>query len=465
MGKLNLDNLRKTVYYLKKNGIKSTVLAAAERLQKKEYDDYTYIPLSAEELKAQRQRIWDIPVKFSIVVPVYHTPEKYFRELMESVLGQTYPHFELILADASNDEQLKGLAESYSDARVRYIKLQENAGISENTNQGILQAKGDYVALLDHDDLLTTDALYEMASAVRSAREAAAGDVIGSKTSGLPVLMYSDEDKCNGEGNVFYEPHFKQDYNEDLLLTNNYFCHFTAIRTDVAKNLLLRRQFDGAQDFDLVLRVTGEAMKEVQAVNGSRHNRIVHIPKVLYHWRCHTGSTAANPESKRYAYEAGKRAVEAYVKQKGWNAEVSHLKHLGFYRVDYKEDIFEVRKEIGAVGGRVLRKGRIVGGMMDAQGNVSFAGLKNGYSGYVNRAVLVQQAEALDVRCMRLSPVCRNIIQEKIGLSECFAEDGTFLWKKSPKNTEYVDISLKMSRIIREAGYVLLWDPVQCTRL
>ena len=91
MGKLNLDNLRKTVYYLKKNGIKSTVLAAAERLQKKEYDDYTYTSPSAEELEAQRQRIWDNPIKFSIVVPVYHTPEKYFRELMDSVLGQTYP--------------------------------------------------------------------------------------------------------------------------------------------------------------------------------------------------------------------------------------------------------------------------------------------------------------------------------------------------------------------------------------
>ena len=197
---------------------------------------------------------------------------------------------------------------------------------------------------------------------------------------------------------------------------------------------------------------------------------IVHIPKVLYHWRCHTGSTAANPESKRYAYEAGKRAVEAYVNQKGWNAEVCHLKHLGFYRVNYKSDIFEVRKEIGAVGGRVLDKGKIVGGMMDAQGNVAFAGLKDGYSGYVNRAALVQQTEALDVRCMRFSPVCRELVQEKIGLpesglKECFADDGTFLWKKLPKNIEYVDISLKMSRIIRETGYVLLWDPMQCTRL
>lgn len=464
MGKLNLDNLRKTVYYLKKNGIKSTVLAAAERLQKKEYDDYTYTAPSAEKLEVQRQCFWENPIKFSIVVPVYHTPEKYFRELLKSVLEQTYPYFELILADASRDEELKSLAESYGDDRVRYIKLQENAGISENTNQGILRAEGDYVALLDHDDLLTADALYEMASVAQNVRRGAAGK------SGLPVLIYSDEDKCNGEGNVFYEPHFKQDYNEDLLLTNNYFCHFTAIRTDVAKNLLLRKQFDGAQDFDLVLRVTGEVMKEVQAVNGNRQEQIVHIPKVLYHWRCHTGSTAANPESKRYAYEAGKRAVEAYVNQKGWNAEVCHLKHLGFYRVNYKSDIFEVRKEIGAVGGRVLDKGKIVGGMMDAQGNVAFAGLKDGYSGYVNRAALVQQTEALDVRCMRFSPVCRELVQEKIGLpesglKECFADDGTFLWKKLPKNIEYVDISLKMSRIIRETGYVLLWDPMQCTRL
>ena len=240
-----------------------------------------------------------------------------------------------------------------------------------------------------------------------------------------------------------------------MLLTNNYFCHFTAVRMDIAKEKLLRKEYDGAQDFDLVLRVTAEADK----------GQVVHIPKVLYHWRCHTGSTAANPESKRYAYEAGKRAVEDYVNQKGWAAKVSHLKHLGFYRVNYEGDIFESRRDVGAVGGRVLSKGKIAGGMMDQIGDVDFFGLKDGYSGCVNRAALVQQADTLDVRCMRVNPACREAAEQAMGLAGCFAQDGTVLWKTLPENTDYVDISLKISRLIREAGYVLLWDPQQCTKL
>lgn len=446
MGKISRDNFRKTIYYLKKNGMKNTLLAAAERLQKKEYDGYDYKAPAPEILQAQRQRRWEKPVVFSIVVPVFHTPENYFRELIASVLGQTYPHFELILADAGKDDKLGILAAGYGDARIRYIKLEKNEGISENTNQGILQARGDYVALLDHDDLLTSDALYEMADAVEGA---------GVKGI-LPVLIYSDEDKCNGDGSIFYEPHFKLDYDPDLLMTNNYICHFTAVKTDIIKKLLLRGEYDGAQDFDLVLRVTAGAKKE----------EIVHIPKVLYHWRCHTGSTAANPESKRYAYEAGRRAVEEHIKQKGWHGEVVHLKHLGFYRVQYQEDILKQRSEVGAVGGRILDKGfRLVGGMMDEQGKVAFEGLRDGFSGYVNRGALVQQAAALDIRCMRISPACVNIAEGVTGAKNCVSPEGCFLWEKLPKDTDYVEVSLKISRKIRRAGYVLLWDPQECVRL
>ena len=442
MGKLNKDNLRKTVYYFKKNGIKNTVLAAVERLQKKEYDDYTYIMPLAEELEKQRQTEWNKKKVFSIVVPLYHTPEHYFRELIESVLTQTYPYFELVLADASCDGGLRSLAESYQDSRVKYIKLQNNAGISENTNQGILLATGDFVALLDHDDLLTPDALYEMSMAVQKNPSA--------------VLVYSDEDKCDGEGKLFYEPHFKQDYNEDLLMTNNYFCHFTAVRAEIAKKLLLRKEYDGAQDFDLVLRVT--AMADAA--------QIIHVPKVLYHWRCHTGSTAANPESKRYAYESGKRAVEDYVKQKGWDAKVSHLKHLGFYRVEYQSDIFVSRPNVGAIGGRVLGRNHcILGGMMDEQGMVAFKGLYDGFSGYVNRAVLVQQAQALDIRCMKLNPVCVDLARKNAGLGGYVSDEGYILWKKLPSNTSYVDISLRLCKVLKDAGYVLVWDPQKCVKV
>lgn len=440
MGKLNRDNLRKTVYYLKKNGLKNTILAATERLQKKEYDAYTYESLPQSLLDEQSKRCWKEQVVFSIVVPLYHTPAGYFKELVESVLNQTYPYFELVLADASKDRSLESLAKAYGDDRIRYKKLSDNAGISENTNLGILEASGDYIALLDHDDLLTLDALYEMADALDKA-----------KGCGIdPVLLYSDEDKCNGDGSVFYEPHFKQDFDPELLMTNNYICHFTAVRADIMKQMRLRKKYDGAQDFDLVLRVTADAQKE----------EVIHIPKVLYHWRCHIGSTAANPESKRYAYESGKRAVQYQVDRKGWKAEVKHLKHLGFYRVNYLEDIFKVRPEVGAVGGRVLNRNHmLIGGMMDDAGIVAFKGLRDGFSGYVNRAALVQQAKALDIRCMRVCPECVGLVQEIIGVEDCIGEDGNVLVENIPQEVDFIGLSLKVSDSLRQAGYVLLWDP------
>lgn len=446
MGKLNKDNLRKTVYYLKKNGVKNTILAAAERLQKKEQDSYTYVAPTETVLANQKQRNWNKEVVFSIVVPLYHTPEVYFRELVDSVLGQTYPHFELVLADASKDNHLEGLAESYQDSRIRYVKLSDNAGISENTNQGILVAKGDYIALLDHDDLLTLDALYEMADAYEKAQG------YGIE----PVLLYSDEDKCSGDGSVFYEPHFKKDFDAELLMTNNYICHFTAVKADVMKALLLRKEYDGAQDFDLVLRVTKDA----------KDGAVVHIPKVLYHWRCHTGSTAANPESKRYAYEAGKRAVQYHIESNGWDAESEHLKHLGFYRVNYKKDIFAMRPEVGAVGGRVLNKrSKLVGGMMDESGKVIFEGLRDGFSGYVNRAALVQKADALDIRCMKVRKECFTIVEAIPGMEGCIKEDGSILADKLPQGADMVGLGLQISKALKEAGYILLWDPEKSVRL
>jgi len=476
LGKLNRDNLRKTVYYLKKNGWKNTVLAAVERLQKKEQDTYTYISPAEEVLRRQRQRVWENPVVFSAVVPVYHTPKQYFCEMVESVLKQTYPYFELILADAGKDESLKVLAEKYEDPRIRYIKLADNAGIAENTNQAILASTGDFVVLFDHDDLLTADALYEMAEAIRN-KKMKVTDMSHDISETTPVLLYSDEDKCDGSGSVFYDPHFKLDYDPDLLLTNNYFCHLTVVRADVAKRFLLRKAYDGAQDFDFVLRVTAEAGED----------QIIHIPKVLYHWRCHIGSTAANPESKRYAYESGKRAVEDYVNKKGWDARVSHLKHLGFYRVDYEKGIFKMRPEVGAVGGRILGRKKIAGidvlgsgwkitgGMMDEKGRVLYEGLRDGFSGYVNRAALQQQAAALDLRCMKINPACWNLCEEVLeryyaetaggssenqrGMSALITAEGRIEWEKLPQDTDYVALSLEVSRALRKTGYILLWDP------
>lgn len=428
MGKLNKDNLRKTIYYLKKNGIKNTFYAMAERLQKKETDSYTYAEPDEKVLKAQRERCWEKEVVFSILVPMYHTPKRYLKELLESVQNQTYPFYQLILLDAGEKpefcEVARKLVKDCADERIQYYKLSQNVGIAENTNEGLQYATGDYIALLDHDDLLTRDALYEMADVVEKAQE-----------KGVELLMiYSDEDKCDGEVKRFYEPHYKKDFDGELLLTNNYICHFTAVKAELFRTLKLRGEYNGAQDFDLVLRVAGQCENPKE--------QICHIPKILYHWRCHTSSTAANPASKAYAYEAGKRAVEAYAADHGWKVKVEHLKHLGFYKVVYDEDIFAQRPEIGAVGGSLIGKnGKIIGGMMDAQGKVIYEGLRRGFSGYMNRAVLVQEAEMLDTRCIRINPACKALVRE------CFKE------KDIEKRNKEV------SALLKSAGYKLIWNP------
>ncbi len=428
MRKLSKANLRKTINYFKKNGLKDTFFAAVERLKHSAQDEYVYEVPTEEVLSLQRKHKWDNPVVFSIVVPVYHTPKEYYCGMIESVLGQTYPHFQLVLADAGKSEELAEIAASYGDARITYVELKENAGIAENTNQAFVHATGDYIGLLDHDDVLTPDALYYMAEAIN----------IGKQEGAEKILLYSDEDKCDSDGTKFYDPHFKPDYNLDMLLTNNYICHFTMVRSDVAKELKLQASFDGAQDYDFVLRVA----EKIQELNGKEKvaKHICHIPRVLYHWRCHENSTALNTESKRYAYEAGKRAVEAFAERQGWNVAVSHLKHLGYYRIHYPENIWEMRPEVAMVGGNLYEKGKICGGLMTESGEVVFAGLSKGFSGYMNRAALVQQAQALDIRNGRLSPVAEEMLLQ---ITE----------------TEPLKRSLELSRRLRKSGYVLLYDP------
>lgn len=396
MGRFNLANLKKTTYYLRRNGLKKTVYAVLERLEERKQPPYQFVPVSEEELVAQRTT--DFTTTFSILVPTYRTKEVYLRELIDCLLNQSYSHWELILADATPDESVWEIARSYTEAdkRVRYVKLADNAGIAENTNQACEYATGDYVGLLDHDDLLTLDALYEMASQIEKAKE-----------NGLELqLLYSDEDKCNGDGTEYYEPHFKEKFNLDLLLSNNYICHFMVMKRELMQELQLRSAYDGAQDFDLALRAAAKLM--------NREELIVHIPKVLYHWRCHTGSTAENPQSKLYAYEAGRRAVQDFVDKAGWVASVEDTSHLGFYRVKYRKDIFEVRPDVVAVGGPIVKRGRIVGGRMDTAGNVIYKDLPIHFSGYMHRAVLHQDAECVDIRNMRVRPEYEPLLEQAL---------------------------------------------------
>lgn len=450
MGKLNFANLKKAVYYFRRNGLRSTLRAAAERLQAAGQPAYRWEPPSEAVLQEQRDRSAAGFTKliFSIVVPAYRTPERYLREMIESVLHQTYPGWELILADASGDDSVKQVADTYQDSRIRYCRLPGNAGIAENTNRGLALAGGDYVGLLDHDDVLTENALYEMADRVE--RE---------KRNGITVqMLYSDEDKCNGEGTAYYDPNFKEEFNLDLLLSNNYICHFLVMKRELIQGLSLRKEYEGAQDFDLVLRAAF-------ALTG-QEEKIAHIDKVLYHWRCHTSSTAENPQSKLYAYEAGRRAVQDFVSRKGWDARVEETEHLGFYRVAYQGDIFSMRPQLGAVGGPVIQKGKIAGGRMSGAGEVFYRGLPASYSGYLHRAALQQEAEALDIRNICVRPSCRKLFEEIAGVPyRSEGDSDRFDISGLPRESDFVRISIRFGKALKKQGFYAVYLPEKARRI
>ena len=316
MTKLSPYTIQKGWRYMKHYGIKGFWIRLHERFEPEEvpYGPWyeAYIP-TEEELEAQRKKKWSYAPKISIAVPAYKTPELFLRQLIQSLQDQTYNNWELCIANASpQDASMEYVLKSCSamDSRIVWKKLKENRGISENTNEAFAMATGDYVGLLDHDDLLAPNALYEIAAALEKEPET--------------EVLYTDEDKVRGEQLEHFQPHLKPDFNEDLLRSNNYICHFFVVkRTLLQKVGGMRKEFDGAQDYDFIFRCTEAAGK------------ICHIPEILYHWRTHEASTADNPQSKLYAFEAGKRAIEENLKRRGLQGEVSHTKDYGFYRVKY----------------------------------------------------------------------------------------------------------------------------------
>ena len=164
--------------------------------------------------------------------------------------------------------------------------------------------QGEYIGLLDHDDVLTPDALYEMTDAIIKAYDRGAASCL---------RLIRMRIKCDGEETKYYEPNYKEEFNYDLILSNNYICHFLVMESKLLKSLQFRPEFDGAQDYDLILRCVAEVLTEGRA---DSEKRILHIPKVLYHWRCHEASTAANPNSKKYAYDAGLRALQDHATER-----------------------------------------------------------------------------------------------------------------------------------------------------
>ena len=255
----------------------------------------------------------DYNPKISIVVPVYNAPIKYLEECIESVIGQAYDNWELCIADdKSTDPEVKKTLEKYKklEKRIKVVYRKENGNISKATNSAFEIATGEYIALLDNDDVLTKDALYQVAKVL-------------NKDKNIDFI-YSDEDKLNPEGRRC-DPYFKADFSPDTLLSNNYICHLTVFKKSLLDKVGGEKsEFDGAQDYDLFLRLTENAKK------------IYHIPKILYHWRIIPGSTSENIAEKPMAVDAGKRAIEAALKRRKIKGSVDSSNNDGTYVVSYE---------------------------------------------------------------------------------------------------------------------------------
>ena len=317
---MNMETVRVCLDFWKENGLKALLVKSKHKLQgiDNDYDYgewYSLTKPTAEELEEQRKKVFDAPVKFSIVIPAFKTPERFLREMLDSIAEQTYANWEVCVADGSPAGQsCERVLEQYAkkDSRFKYVILGENKGISGNTNAAMDMATGDYIVLADHDDKLTPNALYECAKLLQ-------------EHPGCDCF-YSDEDKLDMDGGALFDPHFKPDFNIDLLCSVNYICHLFVVSHDLAAQVGgFRQEYDGAQDYDFIFRCTEKA-KEIR-----------HIPKVLYHWRCHKDSTASNPESKLYAFDAGARAIMDHYKRVGIEAErVEKGVDYGIYHSVYK---------------------------------------------------------------------------------------------------------------------------------
>lgn len=247
---------------------------------------------NAERRKAEEETKFPRNIKFSILVPLYNTPEKFLKDVIDSVRNQTYQNWELCLADGSDAEHayVGKICEAYreKDSRICYKKLKENEGISGNTNQCYEMATGDYIGLFDHDDILHPSVLFEYMKAICE-KDA--------------DYIYCDEATFQGNSiDNMITLHFKPDFSIDNLRANNYICHFSVFDRKLLEGMeLFRTQFDGSQDHDMILRLTKKA------------KNVVHVPKLLYYWRSHKGSVAADISAKSYAIDAAKGAIGTHL--------------------------------------------------------------------------------------------------------------------------------------------------------
>lgn len=303
--------IKKVINSLGENGLRVTW----SKVKRKISQILKYRPplYTKKELEAQKHETFPQNIKFSVLVPVYNTPEKYLRKMIESVEAQTYANWELCIADGSDSEHsyVGDICREYAsrDSRILYQKLEANLGISGNTNVCIDMASGDYISLFDHDDILHPAALYANMKAICE-KDA--------------DFIYTDENTFHNTPRDAFNPHFKPDYAPDTLRANNYICHFLTVKKSLLDSVGgFRPECDGSQDYDMVLRLTEKARK------------IVHIPQILYYWRAHKGSVADSVGAKPYVIEAAKRAIRDHLESVGLKGEAQDGVVPSMYRLKY----------------------------------------------------------------------------------------------------------------------------------
>ncbi|MBQ6967911.1 MAG: glycosyltransferase [Lachnospiraceae bacterium] len=440
------QELGKLKDYAGRNGAGAAFFRVAEGI-KESLDDRRYSESYEEQAFSDFSETAEDMEKLpfiSVIIPVCSPDMDDFAHLLDSLKAQSYRNFETVIADGSSDDSIGEVVKAYledpeNQLRIKYKKLKENRGISENSNEALKEAEGEYVSLLDHDDLLSPDALLE------SARAAAAG----------AYVIYTDEDKYDGSRDRYFCPNRKPDFNLDLLLSNNYICHLLTVKKELMDKLKgLRSEYDGAQDHDLVLRLSEIVPRD----------RIAHVDKVLYHWRLSPSSTAGNPLSKLYAYDNGRKAVQDYFIRRGIGAEVKDTAHRGFFHplysginidkdrylifidnrlealtADYERCMagYFAREEVGIVGARIIGKtGRTVsnGCIIDKDGRKipEYGKIDFRFSGYMHRASMARETEAVSLHAFAIRKELKGVID------------------RDP---------FKMCEKVREMGYTVVVDP------
>lgn len=300
----------KTKSYLKRYGALNLIRKVTEKASRgfDISEEFACENLTDEELLKQRNyKFLNSPV-ISIVMPVYNPDDRYFRQTLNSIKNQSYENWQLCIGDAGNNKKNKILEEIFgNDDRVKYLDIPVNYGISGNSNKALELATGEYIGLMDHDDILTSDALFMIVSKLNEGYD----------------IVYTDEDKTDENLNRYFSAYRKPDFNLNLFLSNNYMCHFTVISKKIIEEAgNFRSEYDGAQDYDLFLRCI------------EKTDRIGHVNKVLYHWRTVGGSTSGNPFNKEYAFDAGKRALQDYILRNNIKGvKVAQMEDPGYYRI------------------------------------------------------------------------------------------------------------------------------------